>query len=246
MCPRSGFRSGGTCEHTLVPVFFPGEHPNAPSFRFSFWGNIRQTHPCGNHPLGNPWNLYCKAPPICIAVPSVPLSSKSREILSVRTLFALQYATRLYRNIPPMCVAMLWKDLGGWGHRDAPHTLPDFALIAMLWFGHLQVGPWVANPPTPYSIQERPEPKICPTKYVPVIIFEGSSQGDWNSSNILSNLSENCRFFFDIFWQIPVPQAGTLKNNRRDKSGVWSVFDRVHAKGVVLCERRCFYLVSTF
>ena len=27
MCPRSGFRSGGTCERTLVPVFVPGEHP---------------------------------------------------------------------------------------------------------------------------------------------------------------------------------------------------------------------------
>ena len=34
MCPRSGFRSGGTCERSLVPVFVPGEHPNVPSFRF--------------------------------------------------------------------------------------------------------------------------------------------------------------------------------------------------------------------
>ena len=34
MCPRSGFRSGGTCERTLVPVFVPGEHANIPSFRF--------------------------------------------------------------------------------------------------------------------------------------------------------------------------------------------------------------------
>ena len=25
--PRSGFRSGGTSECTLVPVFVPGEHP---------------------------------------------------------------------------------------------------------------------------------------------------------------------------------------------------------------------------
>ena len=25
MCPRSGFRSGGTCERTLAPVFVPGE-----------------------------------------------------------------------------------------------------------------------------------------------------------------------------------------------------------------------------
>ena len=44
MYPRSGFRSGGTCECTLVPVFVPGEHANVPSFRFSFRGNIR-TYP---------------------------------------------------------------------------------------------------------------------------------------------------------------------------------------------------------
>ena len=48
MYPRSGFRSGGTCERTLVPVCLPGEHPNVPSFRFSFRGNIRQNHPFGN------------------------------------------------------------------------------------------------------------------------------------------------------------------------------------------------------
>ena len=51
MYPRSGFRSVGTCECTLVPVFVPGEHPNVPSFRFSFRGNIRQNHPFGNHPF---------------------------------------------------------------------------------------------------------------------------------------------------------------------------------------------------
>ena len=34
MYPRSGFRSGGTCECTLLPVFAPGEHANVPSFRF--------------------------------------------------------------------------------------------------------------------------------------------------------------------------------------------------------------------
>ena len=30
--PRSGFRSGGTSERTLVPVFVPGEHPPKPPF----------------------------------------------------------------------------------------------------------------------------------------------------------------------------------------------------------------------
>ena len=32
MYPRSGFRSGGTSECTLVPVFVPGEHPPKPPF----------------------------------------------------------------------------------------------------------------------------------------------------------------------------------------------------------------------
>ena len=51
MYPRSGFRSRGTRERTLVPVFVPGEHPNVPSFRFLFRGNIRQNHPFGKPPL---------------------------------------------------------------------------------------------------------------------------------------------------------------------------------------------------
>ena len=32
MYPRSGFRSGGTSECTLVPVFVPGEQPPKPPF----------------------------------------------------------------------------------------------------------------------------------------------------------------------------------------------------------------------
>ena len=54
MCPRSGFRSGGTCECTLVTVFVPGEHPNVPSFRFSFAGTSVQTILLENHPFVNP------------------------------------------------------------------------------------------------------------------------------------------------------------------------------------------------
>ena len=53
-CPRSAFRSGGTCEPTLVPVFVPGEHPNVPLFRFSFRGNIRQDHPFWKPPFCQP------------------------------------------------------------------------------------------------------------------------------------------------------------------------------------------------
>ena len=44
-CPRSGFRSGGTYECTLVLAFVPEEHANVPLFRFLFWGNIRRNHP---------------------------------------------------------------------------------------------------------------------------------------------------------------------------------------------------------
>ena len=54
MYPRSGFRSGGAYERTLVPVFVPGEHPNVPSFRFSFRVNIRQNHPFGKAPFCQP------------------------------------------------------------------------------------------------------------------------------------------------------------------------------------------------
>ena len=42
MYPRSGFRSGGTCKHTLVPVFVPGEHLNVPSFRWNVPGNFHE------------------------------------------------------------------------------------------------------------------------------------------------------------------------------------------------------------
>ena len=45
------FRSGGTCERTLVLVFVPGDHPNGPSFQFSFWGNVRQNRPFGKTTL---------------------------------------------------------------------------------------------------------------------------------------------------------------------------------------------------
>ena len=49
------FRSGGNIhQSTLVPVFVPGQHPNVTSFRFSFWGNIRQHHRFGKPPFANP------------------------------------------------------------------------------------------------------------------------------------------------------------------------------------------------
>ena len=75
----------------------------------------------------------------------------------------------------------------------------------------------VANPPAPYSIQKCPEPQIC-QKFVPAIVFQGSTQGDPNLSKIcrkFEKLSGNCRF--SNFRQIWVPLIGTPKNNRRHK-----------------------------
>ena len=47
--------------------------------------------------------------------------------------------------------------------------------------------PTVANPFSPYSIQKRPEPQICP-KFVPIIVFRGSNQG---GPEIVKNLKKN-------------------------------------------------------
>ena len=37
--------------------------------------------------------------------------------------FVLQYASHLYRDTPPICVAMLLGNLGGCGHRHVPHSV---------------------------------------------------------------------------------------------------------------------------
>ena len=75
-----------------------------------------------------------------------------------------------------------------------------------------------ANPFSPYSIQERPEPPICPT-FVPAIVFGGSSQGGWNVSKIFQNLSAKLPFF--KFWQIldkfQSPRLEPPENNRSNK-----------------------------
>ena len=52
---RAVSQKGGFGECALVLVFFSGEHPNVPSFRFfRSRGNIRQNHPFGNQPFVNP------------------------------------------------------------------------------------------------------------------------------------------------------------------------------------------------
>ena len=87
----------------------------------------------------------------------------------------------------------------------------------------------VASPFPPYSFQKRPEPQICP-KFVPAIVFGGSSQGDWTLSKICQNLFENCRFSnFDKFltnssppdWNAQKQSPGQIL----DKFGVRGVFE---------------------
>ena len=73
MYPRSGFRSWGTCERTLVPVFVPGEHPNVPSFWFSFRGNIRQNHPSRSKTLDFP------PPPPLFCFSGVPKRGRAKR-----------------------------------------------------------------------------------------------------------------------------------------------------------------------
>ena len=75
----------------------------------------------------------------------------------------------------------------------------------------------VASPFSPYSIQKRPKPQICP-KFVPAIVFGGSSQGDENLKKIVKICPKIAVFqIFDKFFQIFVPLTGTPKNNRWDK-----------------------------
>ena len=59
-----GFRSEGTCECTLVPVFVPGEHPNVPSFRFSFRGNMQM---CPRSGLRYRGTSECTLVPVFVA-----------------------------------------------------------------------------------------------------------------------------------------------------------------------------------
>ena len=77
---------------------------------------------------------------------------------------------------------------------------------------------------------------LCP-KFVPAIVFGGSSQGDWNLSKICQNLSENYRSSnFDKFLSNHSPLNGNPKNNRWDKFwtnlGFAAFVNAVRGKGV--------------
>ena len=57
-----------------------------------------------------------------------PTTTTSQKSIAIHLLFVLQYASHLYRNTPPICIAIrlpfvsqyFWENLGGCGHRDAP------------------------------------------------------------------------------------------------------------------------------
>ena len=65
-----------------------------------------------------------------------------------------------------------------------------------------QTHPMLANPFSPYSIQKRPKPQICP-KFAPAIVLGGSSQGAWNLEKFVKICLKITVFFFSLqFWQI--------------------------------------------
>ena len=75
----------------------------------------------------------------------------------------------------------------------------------------------IAKPFSPYSIQKRPEPQICP-KFVPAIVFGGSSPGVKNLKKFVKICLKIAVFqILTIFFQIFDPLTGTPKNNRWDK-----------------------------
>ena len=55
----------------------------------------------------------------CSAFGATELSRKGST--SVVLPFVSQCASHLYRDMSPICIAILWQNLGGCGHRDVPH-----------------------------------------------------------------------------------------------------------------------------
>ena len=61
--------------------------------------------------------------------------------------------------------------------------------------------PKLANPFSPYSIQKRPKPQICP-KFVPAIVFGGFQSGGLKFGKIRHNLSEK-KTAFQVLTSFP-------------------------------------------
>ena len=90
---------------------------------------------------------------------------------------------------------------------------------------------------SPYSIQKRPELQICP-KFVPAIVFGGSSQGLKNLW-IFVKICLKITFFFSIFWlifhKILTPDWNPPKQSLGqilDKFGVRAAFECCKGKKV--------------
>ena len=103
---RAVSQKGGFGERNLVPVFVLGEHGNAPSFQFSFWGNSRMYPRSGfrfggtsakttllETPFVNPGNWMRKcAPSKCCKIPTTqkrPFVQNSLGSQDLESLFAI-------------------------------------------------------------------------------------------------------------------------------------------------------------
>ena len=127
------------------------------------------------------------------------------------------------RNMPHLSLsgitAMLarkWVDEAAGLHLSLSHFCPSRPSLLFLSFLSLNL----ANPFSPYSIQKRPEPQICP-KFVPTIVFRGSNQQDPNFSKICRKI-EICPEivvlqFYDKFLRNLGPPDLNPENNRREK-----------------------------
>ena len=118
---------------------------------------------------------------------------------------------------------IFWPDIPdlGWDILGVPEKFEKIYFVVNLW---------LANPFSPYSIQKRPEPQICP-KFVPVIVFGGSNQGDWNLAKICQNLKNgNFRTNFGNFLTNFSPPDWN-----RQKQSPGQIWDKFGVRGFFEC-----------
>ena len=104
----------------------------------------------------------------------------------------------------------------------------SFGRESWSWSSSFSFPTKVANPFSPYSIQKRPKSQIC-SKFVPAIVFGGSSQGLKVGKICQQKLKNgNFRTNFDKFLLISVPLLEPQKQSLGqilDKFGVSGVFE---------------------
>ena len=145
--------------------------------------------------------LGCRRPAFCALVPAF-----GTVILFVVPSF------RLFGNHPSANVFLRR------GPRGASHEKFHAAPSKKQALLEGPLPPRIAKPFSPYSIQKRPKPQICP-KFVAAIVFGGSSQGGQKFAKVCQNLSENYHFqiltkFCTKFWP---PDCNSQKPPRTPK-----------------------------